>query len=82
MIRSQPSNLARILVALVSVPPKYHFNGPANTTAVKEPQIHIEEILRKVFVLVFRLLDMLFNTTQLMLCAVSRLRKGDLAICT
>jgi hypothetical protein len=40
MIRSKPSNLASIRLALLPVPPKYHFKGHGNTTAVKEQQIH------------------------------------------
>jgi len=68
-IRSKPSNLASIFVALLPVPPKYHFKGHGKTTAVKEQQIHNQEVLRKVFELIFRPLDSLFNTGKLMLCA-------------
>jgi hypothetical protein len=35
-IRSKPSNLASILVALLPVAPKYHFKGHRKTTAIKE----------------------------------------------
>jgi hypothetical protein len=68
-IRSKPSNLASILVALLSVPPKYHFKGHGKTTAMKEQQIHHREVIRKVFELIFHPLDMLFNTAKHMLCA-------------
>jgi len=35
-IRSKPSNLASILVALLPVPPKYHFKGHVDATAGKK----------------------------------------------
>jgi len=73
-IRSKPSILASILVALLPVPPKYHFTGHGKTTAVKEQQIYNREVLKKVFELIFRPLDALFNTGKLMLCADSRMR--------
>jgi hypothetical protein len=40
IIRLKPSNHASILVALLPVPPKYHFEGHGKTTAMKEQQIH------------------------------------------
>jgi len=69
MIRSKPSNLASILVALLPVPPKNYFKERGKTTALEEQQIHNREILRKVFKLIFRPFDALFNTGKLMLCA-------------
>jgi hypothetical protein len=80
-IRSKPSNLASILVALLSIPPKYHFEGHVQTTAVKEQQIHNREVLRNVFELIFCPLDTLFNTGKLMLCADSRMRQCYPVIC-
>jgi len=80
-IRSQTSNLASILVALLPVPPKYHFKGLGTTTGVKEQQIHNREVLRKVFELIFRPLDALFNTGKLMLCVDGRMRQCYPVIC-
>jgi len=62
-------NLASILVALLPVPPTYHFKGQGKTTALKEQQIPNREGLKKVFELIFRPVDVLFNTGKLMLCA-------------
>ena len=80
-IRSNPSNLASILVTLLPVPPKYHFKGHGKTTAVKEQQVHNREVLRKVFKIIFRPLDALFNTGKLMLCADGRMRQCYPVIC-
>jgi hypothetical protein len=68
-IRLNHSNLGSILVALLPVPPKYHFEGLGKTTAVKEQQIYNGEILMKVFERIFRPLDLLFNTGKLMMYA-------------
>jgi len=57
-----PLNLGSSLVTLIPVPPKYHFKGHGKTTALKEQQIHNREVLRKVFNVIFRPLDVLFNT--------------------
>jgi len=64
-ITSTLSNLARILVVLLPVPPKYRFNGHAETTAVKEKQIQDREGVRKVFEFTFRRLNGLFNSGKL-----------------
>ena len=66
-IRSKPSNLAIILVALLPVLPKYRFKDRGKTTAMKEQQIQNQEDSRKVFELIFHPLDALFNTGRLML---------------
>jgi len=42
---------------------------------MKEQQIHNQEILRKVFELIFRPLDVLFNTGKLLLCVDGRMRQ-------
>jgi hypothetical protein len=63
-IRSKPSDLARIGVALLPVPPTDHIKGHGKTTALKEQQIHNREVLRKVFELIFRPLDALCNAGQ------------------
>jgi len=81
MIRSKPSNLASILVALLPVPPKHRFKGHGKTSAVKEQQIHNRQVLRKVFELIFCPLDVLFNTGKLMLCADSQMWQCDPVIC-
>jgi len=70
-IRSKPWNLASILVAHLPVPLKYLFKGQWKITALKERQIHNWEVLRKVFMLMFRPLDTLFNTRMHMHCADS-----------
>jgi len=80
-IRSKPSNLGSILVALLPIPPKYHFEGRGKTTAVKEQQIHNREILRKVFELIFHPLDTLFNTGKLLLCVDGQMWQSYPAIC-
>jgi len=80
-IRSNPSNLASVIVALLPIPPKYQFKGHGKTTAVKEQQIHNWEVLRKVFELIFRTLDALINTGKLMLCVDSRMRQFHPVIC-
>jgi len=72
-IGSQALNLASIPVALLPVPPKYHFTGHGETTATKEQQIHNPLDLRKVFKLIFHHLDTLCNTGYLMLCADRRM---------
>jgi hypothetical protein len=80
-IRSTHSNLARILVALLPVPPKYHFKGHGKTTPIKKQQIHNREGLRKIFNLRFRPLNTLFNTGKLMLCADCQMRQCYAVIC-
>jgi len=74
-ISSKTSSLASIHVALLSVPPKYHCQEPGNITAVKEQQIHNLVVLSKVFELVFRPLDALFNTGTLMLRVDGQIRQ-------
>jgi hypothetical protein len=81
MMRSKPSNLGCILAAFLPIPPKYHFNGDRKPRAVKDQQIHNGDVLRKVFEHIFRPLDVLFNTGQLMLCADSRMRQCNHVIC-
>jgi hypothetical protein len=81
MIISTPPNLSSILVALLPIPPKCHFRGHGKTTAVKEQQIHNREVVRKVFKLIFRPLDALFNTGKLMLCVDSQMRQWYPIIC-
>jgi len=68
-IGSKPSNLASILVALLPVSTKYHFKAQGKTTPMKEQQIQNREVLKKVFELIFRPVDALFNSGKLMLCA-------------
>jgi len=75
MIISKPFNLGSIPVALLPVPPKHHFKWHGKTTAVREQQIHNQEVLRKVFELIFDPLDALFNTGKLMLCGDGRMRQ-------
>jgi len=74
-IGSKPPNLANIVVALVPVPPKYHFKGHGKTTAVKDQQIHNLEVLGKVSELRIRPLDTLFDTGKLLLCVDCRMRQ-------
>jgi len=80
-IRSKPGNLGSILVALLPVPPKYHFEGHGKTPPVKEPHIHNREVPRKVFELIFRPLDAVFNSGKLVLCADGRKRQCYPVIC-
>jgi hypothetical protein len=71
--RPKPWDLANILFALLSIPPKYHFKVDGKSPAVMEQQIHYLEVLRKVFKLIFGTLDVLFNTGKLMLCVDGRM---------
>jgi len=80
-IRSNPLNLASFLVALLPIAPKHHFKEHGKPTAVKEHQIHNAQVLRKVFELIFRPLDTLFNTGKLMHCADCRMRQCNPVIC-
>ena len=80
-IRSKPASFTSILAALLPVPPKYRFKGHGKTTALKEQQIHNREVLTKVFKLIFRPLDALFNSGKLMLCADGRMRQCYPVIC-
>jgi len=82
MIRSRPVNLANLLVALLYVPPKSHFKGHRKTTAVKEQQIHNQEVLRKVFKLIFSPLDARFNTRTLWVWVDGRMRQCYPFICS
>jgi hypothetical protein len=75
-IRSKPSNLASILVALLPVPPKYPIKGHGKTTAVKDQQIYNREVLRKVFELIFCPLDVLFNTGKLVLAVDGQMQQS------
>jgi hypothetical protein len=43
---------------------------------MKEQQSHNQEGVRKIFQIVFRPLDMLFNTSKLMFCVHSRMRES------
>jgi len=43
-IRSKPSNLANITVALLPVPPKYQFKGHGKPTAMKRQQVNNPEV--------------------------------------
>jgi hypothetical protein len=70
-----PLSLASILVALLPVPPKYHFKVHGKTTPLKNQQIHNPEALWKVFERIFLPLDSLSNTGKLMLCADGRMRQ-------
>jgi hypothetical protein len=78
---SKPSNLGIILVALLPVPLKYHVKGHGKTTAVKEQQIHNQQVLINVFEFIFRPLYALFNTGKLMLWADGQMRLCYPAIC-
>jgi hypothetical protein len=80
-IRSEPSNLASILVALLPVPPKYHFKELGKTTGVKEQQIQNREVLRKNIEIIFRHLDELFNTGKRMVCADGQMWQCYPVIC-
>ena len=80
-IRSKPSNLASILVALLPVPRKYHFKGHGKTSDVKEQQIHNREVLTTVFDLIFCPLDTHLNTGKHMLCADGRMWQCYPVIC-
>jgi len=80
-ITLKPSKLASIRVALLPVPPKYDFQGHGKTIAMKEPQIHPGEVLWKVFELIYRPLNMFFNTGKLMLCADGRMWQCYPVIC-
>jgi len=82
MIRSKSSNLARILVALLHVPPKYRFEGHGKTTAVKEEQIHNREVLCMIFDLILRPLHAVFNTSNLLHCADGQMRHCYPVICS
>jgi len=62
-------NLANILVAVLSIPPKYYFKGHGKTTAMTEQQIQNQEVFRNAFDLILRPLDALFNSGTVMLCA-------------
>jgi len=73
MIRSKLWNCAGILVAPLPVLPKYHFQGHRKSSALKEKQIHNWDVLRKVFKLIFRPLNVRFNTGKLMLCVDGRM---------
>jgi hypothetical protein len=48
MIRSKSLNLASILVALHPIPPKCNSNERGTTAALKQKQIHSQEVLRKI----------------------------------
>jgi len=67
MIGSQPSNLARILVAPFPGPQKYHFKGQWQTSAVKQQQFHNQEISKNVFMLICCPFDAHLNTARFML---------------
>jgi len=77
-IRSKPLNLASILVALLPIPPKYHFKGHGKTTDVKEQQIHNRKVLRMVFELIFVLLTR-FSTLE-SLCFVRTVGCGNVIL--
>jgi len=69
MIRSKSSNLGSIPVALLPVSPKDHLKEHRQATVVKAQPVHNQEVLKKVFRLIFRHLDALFHTRQRILCA-------------
>jgi len=48
---------------------------------MKEQQIHNQEVLRKVFKLIFHPLDVLFDTAEPMLCADIPMRQFYPVIC-
>jgi len=56
MIQSKPVNHAIILITLLPIPPKYHFEVHAKPSAVKEEQIHNQKDLGKVFKIVVAIL--------------------------
>jgi len=80
-IRSKPSNLASILVALVTVPPKSHIKEHGKTTAMEEQQIPNREVVRMVLELFLHPLGVLLKTGQLMLCADGRMWQCYPVIC-
>jgi hypothetical protein len=67
--RSQAPNRASIHVAIIPVPPKYHFEGRGKTTEVKEQKIHNRKALWRVLELIFRPLNIRFSTAGRVLCA-------------
>jgi len=71
--RSKLSNLPSILVGILPLPSKYHFNGQGITTAMKEQQIHNPEVSRKAFDVMLSYLHALFIMAKLMLLADSRM---------
>ena len=74
-IRSKPSNLGRIFVALLPVPLKYDIEVDGKTLAVKDKRIHDQEDVRYVFELIFHPLDVLINNGKLMLSADGQLQQ-------
>jgi hypothetical protein len=68
-IRSKPSSLARVIVTLLPVPPKYHHRGHQQTAAIKEQQEYNWEVLGRVFEIIFYPLDTVFEKEKPMLCA-------------
>jgi hypothetical protein len=57
------------MVALRSVPPKYHFKEHGKTTAVEENKVHIQDGLGIVFEHIFLSFDVNFHITKLFLGA-------------
>ena len=69
------------VVALLPVSPDYHFKRNGKTTVIEEHQIHYRVALRKVLELILCLLDPLFNTGKLMLCADGQMRQCFPVMC-
>jgi len=80
-IRWKHSNLARILLAHLPVPRKYHVEGHGFTTPVIKLQIHNQEVVRKVLENIFCPVNTHFNTGKLMLCVDSWMRQCYSVIC-
>jgi hypothetical protein len=81
MIRSKPSSLASVVVALLPLPPKHHHRGHGKTAAIKEQQEYNREVLRQVFEIIFRPLDAVFEKGKPMLCADGKMRQCFPIIC-
>jgi hypothetical protein len=80
--RSQPLNRASILVALVSIRPKYNFREHGKITDMKEHQLHQQEILRNVFTLIVRPLDLLSIQESLCFVQTMAYANDNIVICT
>jgi len=81
MIRSKPSNLACIFVALHPVPLKYHFKGHWKKSGVKKHEIHDREVLRRAFELILHPLNALLDIWKLMHCVDSYMWQCHPVIC-
>ena len=80
-IRTQSSNLAWIVVALVPVPQKYHFTGYSKLTAAMEQQFHNWDDLIKHLEYMFRPLNTLLNAGRCFLYMVGHILHCYTVIC-